>query len=297
MLRAMETITPSRLYNDNLLTQYKCFLNTKQKLQEYASDGERICIDFRQVDWFTPAFLAPLSVVYNQMVDRGVDIEIIRPNDYRIREYLNQICFPTGTANPTNQYRNHIPLCLMNTGENDNIIESIGRKVRDLIMENYSDFSSGAIDAVTYPIKEIIDNVDQHSQCEYGSLLIQHTPNKPFLTICIADNGISIPGNYQSHEIEYGSDLDAIRKALAGHSTSPESGYHRGLGIRTTLNMICDGLDGEVIISSGNGTIWQNENQDPISRFSDKSWNGTIFIGRLYEPSEDFDYIQYLTLD
>jgi len=293
----MRTITISRLHNDTLPTQLRCFLETKDKMYQYASNGDDIRLDFSNVRWFTPAFLAPLSVAYNHLVDSGINIQISEPNDRGVRHYLNQIRFPRGTASPTIKYRNHIPLCLMNTDENDGVIETVGQKVRELVRKKYSDFSSGAIDAVTYPVNEIIDNVDQHSGCEYGSLLIQNTPQKPFLTICIADNGISIPGNYDRHNIEYDSDVDAIRKALEGRSTSPEAGHHRGYGIRTTVNMICDGLNGEILITSGNGTIRREENRGPNSRFSDLNWDGTIFIGRLYKPSDDFNYIQYLTGD
>lgn len=291
----MPTITPTTLTNDDLFTQLKCVLETKDEMLQYDTGVGDIVINLSRVDWFTPAFLAPFSVVYNELMHGGVNVEISFPPEYGSREYLNQICFPEGTHDPTNNFQNHIPLCLMSSDHGQSIIESVGRKVRELVRENYSSFSSGAIDGVTYPIKETIDNVDCHSQCHFGTLLIQNYPNKPFLDICVADDGISIPGSYDQHETEYDTDTEAIQLALQGVSTRPDTGHMRGYGLRTTVNMICDGLNGEVLISSRNAVINRQGNDVTERTFENLHWDGTIFVARLYEPDDDFNYLEYLT--
>lgn len=140
-----------------------------------------------------------------------------------------------------------------------------------------------------YPVSEIIDNVSEHSNCDVGFVMVQNYPNKECIDLCISDNGISIPGNYEDYGIDFTADADAVQKALQGLSTKGEG---RGYGLRTTSNLVCEGLGGFVLLSSREGTVYRQ--QDRVSTFSSDLWDGTTFIARLYPPSAGFDLYEYL---
>jgi hypothetical protein len=147
------------------------------------------------------------------------------------------------------------------------------------------------------PIGELLDNVDQHSRCDYGFATVQYYPKKDRLDFCIVDDGITIPGNYEEYEIDFETDLGAVKQALTkGLSTKTEDdpmGRSRGTGLRTTANIICDGLSGELLVSSRRGTIHK---RDGINEIDHCYWDGTVIFGRLNVPKSNFDYTQYIAI-
>lgn len=66
----------------------------------------------------------------------------------------------------------------------------------------------------------------------------------------------------------------------------------RGYGLRTTADLVCNGLGGDVLLSSRSGLVWKNQS----NRWTDnsKNWDGTTFIARLYPPPDDFDIYRYV---
>lgn len=290
----MEVVEPTSLTNDDLVSQYRSAIRTKDSLTRF-SGTDKVVLDLSDADWFTPAFLGPISVIYKRLVDQGAEIDIHLPTHQGIRTYLEQIEFPNGSVDPVETHGNHLPLCHINTDANATTIEQIGNKMSDLLSRQFSGLSSDTITWIQYPISELIDNVDYHSRCDHGSLLVQNYPNKPYLDLCVADDGISIPGSYEEFGLEFSDDEDAIKKALIESiSTKPDSGYNRGYGLRTTSNMICDGLHGDVILSSGNATLCRHGGESPLSILSSFEWPGTVFIARLSAPTEEFDWTQYI---
>lgn len=266
-------------------------------MKEAVSNGEDVVLDLRDAEWFTPAFLAPVSVIYNKYTSSGASIEIDWPRSRGIRSYLQQIDFPAGTGDPSSQYRNHLPLCSMNTDRDEDVVEVVGSKIRDLIQEQLSDaVSESGIMWINYPLVEIVDNVDYHSDCEYGALLVQNYPKKPFLDICIADDGVSIPGNFERYGIDFKSDAEAVRRAMEeGLSTRQDTGFERGFGLRTTVEMICDGLNGQSFLASRGTMIAREKDRGPYEIERPTEWNGTVFMARLNRPNPEFNYMDYLS--
>lgn len=292
----MVRVEVGKLTGDSIVAHFRTAQQTRNRLLEVAEDHDSIVLDLSAAEWFTPTFLTPISVTYNQLTENGTKINIQYP-DYGTTSYLEQIRFPSGTAEPSENYKNHLPLCLMNTGLDEDVIEIVGSKVRELLTERfYSDYEK--IHWIHYPISEVIDNVDYHSGCDFGALLVQHYPKKEALDICIADDGVSIPGSYDDYGIEFEDDETAIRMAAEeGVSTRPETGLERGYGLRTTVEMICDGLNGQVMLSSRQATIFRNRNAASKTILSDFRWSGTVFAARLNMPEEEFNYLDYMTPD
>lgn len=288
------TIRPSGLNNDKLFPQFRTALSTKYKMEEAVDEGDSIILDLSRAEWFAPTFLTPISVIVNQYRSSGHDIRVQFPRKRGVSKYLDMIDFPEGTASPSEKYDNTLPLCSFETESERDVINSVASKMRDILREQFLE-ETGEITWLEYPFSEIIDNVDTHSQCDFGSLLVQNYPGKEFLDLCIADDGISIPGSYREFDIDIESDEDALRKALEdGISTRPDSGMDRGYGLRTTSDMICSGLDGTVFLSSQSASLIQYPDTT-YSSDNDYKWDGTVFAARVYTPDDDFNYLDYIT--
>lgn len=289
-----ERITPKTLFNDSLPQQYRAALKTKNEL--YGSSPEKVVIDLSQAEWFTPTFLAPISEIYNS---QGIEIEFEFPSHPGVKTYLDKIGFPNGFANPPDKVENSLPLCKMEPEEGPDTFEIVGSKIRKLVKKQiegtpWEDAQTG----VVYPISEIVDNVDYHSDCDLGTLLVQYYPKKEFLDICVVDDGITIPGSYENYGVEISSDEEALRFALEeGKSTRPNTGMLRGFGLRTTADMIVNGMRGEILLSSRNATLYQDDQSTPRTILSNFEWDGTVFAARLELPKEDFSYHDYIYPD
>lgn len=291
-----EIIEPSDLDNDRLKSQYRVALNTVEKMRGTPSKKD-IILDLTAAEWFTPTFLVPVSVVISKLMNKGKNVDVRYPISHGVSSYLNMIDFPTGTTNPSEEFQNILPLFSIDTTSDENAIEAVDSKMRDLIRNQFMS-EVDKVNWLQYPFGEIIDNVDTHSKCNFGALLIQNYPQKQFLDFCIADDGISIPGSYEEFGTEFDSDEDAIRMALEeGVSTRPDTGGKRGYGLRTTAEMICSGLDGQVLLSSRETTVFRDGNHTKSNDQKDIPWKGTVFAARVYPPSEDFSYLDYMSPD
>ncbi|WP_127117883.1 hypothetical protein [Halorubrum sp. PV6] len=293
------TVTPSGLDGDDLIKHLQIGLDTKHELRREADESGSVVLDLSSANWFAPTFLTPVSVVYNQLVAEGYDITVRYPDSYQVKRYLKMIDFPEGTPDPPDRYRNTLPLCSMNTSRDADAVDIVSEKMGQLLKDQFlSDSDIDQVMWLKYPFSETIDNVDTHSKCDFGALLIQNYPSKNFFDFCIADDGISIPGNFEEHNITFPSDDEANRMAMEdGYSTRQTDDGRRGFGLRTTVEMVCDGLMGEVLISSRDSTLSRYRNNKITREIKSRSWSGTIFAARLHPPSDDFSYIEYLMPD
>ncbi|WP_147298741.1 MULTISPECIES: hypothetical protein [unclassified Haloferax] len=288
----MRKISPTGLTGDNLLAYYRTALNTKDELLETPAD-EDVILDLRDADWLNPAFLAPISVVYHQLLDQNSKMWVWRPDD-RIKSYLDHIGFPSGDLNPDTSSSNSLPLYLMESETDTKSPSKVATKIRTLIKKHLYNELGGKINSFQYPIGEIVSNIETHSKYSYATLLSQYYPNKGCLDICIVDDGISIPGNFEDHSISFDDDYDALKKAFTERlSTRPDDERQQGYGLFTSTNMICEGLNGQVVLSSRNATMNRMGSSMNQTLFN-YNWSGTVFAARLNTPSPDFNYLDYV---
>lgn len=292
-------VAPKGLDGDDLVKHLQIGLTTVEKLRSKASRTDSVTLDLSNANWFAPTFLTPVSVAYNQLQNNGYDVSVKYPHYAPVKRYLRMIDFPGGTPEPPEHYTNTLPLCLMNTKRDEDAVDIVSEKMGKLIKNQFlSDKDIDQVAWLKYPFGETIDNVDTHSGCDYGALLLQNYPSKSFFDFCIADDGITIPGNYEEHDIPFRTDHEANRMAMEeGISTRQNDDYSRGFGLRTTVEMVCDGLNGEVLLSSRESTLSRRQNNKIKRKAKDRSWNGTIFAARLHPPSDDFSYMEYLMPD
>ena len=146
-------------------------------------------------------------------------------------------------------------------------------------------------------IDETLDNITEHSESDRGYIFAQAYPRKGFLDVCIADRGVTLLGSYKKlpgNEIE--SDSEAIKAANRGLSSKnlPEA-ENRGFGIKTSKQMLIDGLGGQFLMMSGSSLYVKSRNIDSFySMPNGLRWNGTIVALRIPYNAPTFNYINYI---
>jgi anti-sigma regulatory factor (Ser/Thr protein kinase) len=246
------------------------------------------------VEWISSIYSAPLATEICRLRNEGVNINIKMPTDNDVRTYLDTIGFPEGMEKPTWPNKTYLPLIQLNR-DGRSAIDAAGDTLRKLIKKLVSGVDDVSVSGIYCPIGELLDNIEDHSQCDHGFATVQYYSKKQRLDICIVDDGISIPGSFEQHNIDIQSDTQAVRRALTeGLSTKQERdarGRQRGTGLRTTSNIICEGLDGELIISSRSGTVIMESGTSSTDQFH---WDGTVIFASLNVPRRDFNYLNYV---
>ena len=114
---------------------------------------------------------------------------------------------------------------------------------------------------------------------------------------CIADRGVSLLGSYEKLPgNEISSDIEAIKAANRGLSSKnlPDA-ENRGFGIRTSKQMLIQGLGGQYLMISGSSLYIKTLNLDSFySMPNGLRWNGTIVALRIPYHSASFNYIDYI---
>ena len=66
------------------------------------------------------------------------------------------------------------------------------------------------------------------------------------------DNGISIPRSFENAGFEFDNDCDIIKTCINGESTVIDE-EDRGYGINSSIQLVTEGNNGEILIVSRNG--------------------------------------------
>ena len=269
--------------------------------------GDSVVWDFRNVSFLHPFFLAPLAI-FRQQAGWEIRCENIA---LQMQSYLNGIHFDRMLhfENATRetaehvmaQYadRNYIPLCSFSmTDENKDAFCSIARN----IIVRQTHVGASVTTPVSYFLSELIDNIYEHSGSPNGYLFSQYLEHEQCINLCIADNGITIPGNYKRAEL-YQQEIDndpaeALRLANEGRSTKnrPET-ENRGYGISTSKRMLVEGLGGSFFMLSG--SAFHRYERQSLNYYANIShffrWDGTLILLRVpINAPKGFNYINYL---
>lgn len=156
---------------------------------------------------------------------------------------------------------------------------------------------------LSYLLGELICNIQEHSEALKGFLSIERDRTQNKLFVCIADNGITIPGSYflnnkRSYLDVIGSDsLEALRYSIRGLSTKDRPvSETRGYGISTNLNLVVNGMRGYFIVISGNTLYISSPGEERYMKLPEVSaFDGTMFLISLpLEISENFNLYNYI---
>ncbi len=122
---------------------------------------------------------------------------------------------------------------------------------------------------------------------------IPSVSRKKVTEVCIIDNGISIPKSFDIKKYNIPNDTEALKKAIEGLST--KSDVERGFGLRTSLNLLSEGLNASCLIVSGSAGLIAKKNRmafysmEELNRF-----DGTLISTRIPDKLKKVDIYDYI---
>lgn len=271
-------------------------------MSQVEGTGEQdVTIDFSYTRFVSPVFALSL-MVYLSRCGKHVSFT-------NITEYLERIGLSNGGIKPDlmrqtefiaelEKYasKTYVPIIDFAAGRNSDAKEVVSSIVENMIIQQLS-IQSNVANGLKYMIDETLDNITEHSDSDRGYILAQAYPTKGFLDVCIADRGVNLLGSYQKlPDNEISSDIEAIKAANRGLSSKnlPDA-ENRGFGIKTSKQMLIQGLGGQYLMISGDSLYIKTRNLDSFYEMPHGlRWNGTIVALRIPYHSTTFNYINYI---
>ena len=265
------------------------------------SVDQEVTIDFSDTRFISPVFALSLIVYLTRC---GKQIAFTNVSDYLERIGLGNGGIKPDTMRQTEflaeleKYtsKTYIPIIDFAAGRNSDAKEVVSSIVENMIIQQLN-IQSNVANGLKYMIDETLDNITEHSESDRGYIFAQAYPTKGFLDVCIADRGVSLLGSYEKlPDNEILSDMEAIKAANRGLSSKnlPDA-ENRGFGIRTSKQMLIQGLGGQYLMISGCSLYLKSCNLDTFySMPHGLRWNGTIVALRIPYHSSSFNYINYI---
>lgn len=265
------------------------------------SNESAVTIDFSDTRFVSPVFALSLIIYLT-----GCRKQITLRN---VTEYLDVIGLARGGIKPDQMRqteflaflekyvtKTYIPIINFDAGRNSDAKEVVSSIAENMIIRQLS-IRPNVANGLKYMIDEILDNITEHSESHRGYIFAQAYPTKGFLDVCIADSGVGLLGSYQRlPENEIATDLEAIKAANRGLSSKnlPDA-ENRGFGIRTSRQMLIQGLGGQYLMISGSSLYIKTRTLDSFYNMPHAlRWNGTIVALRIPYNSTTFNYIDYI---
>lgn len=261
----------------DLLNRYLAFCEYRKGLNE---NGR---LDLSDVTFFRPNTLLPLCNLISEKHLRPIQIEY--PENDNASSYLITILRGSASGKTSNSY---IPAVSLPK----DFKECVGllQKIYRLQQEDQS-ICGGEL-PYKYVIEEMVDNIYQHSCFTRASVMAQKYPFLGFVELCFCDDGITIPTNYMKYGLKF-EPVDALYQALNGLSTKEE--MMRGFGLRTSLRLFVDVLNGEFFIASGAAAIYLTRDYKlGINLTKDNQMNGTLVSLKVPYPSSLIPYDEFI---
>ncbi len=147
----------------------------------------------------------------------------------------------------------------------------------------------GGENSFMYLVSELVDNIYQHSNFSYASMMAQK--NQTRLSLCFFDNGITIPKSFEKNGMIF-QDSEAIVCAVNGLSSKP--GIERGFGLGTSVKIL-NALNSQIFIASGLGAIFlHGQRHIRYNLIPKQELKGTLIALRIPYPTQEIDIYQYI---
>ncbi len=238
-------------------------------------------LDLQWCRWMYPTTLLPLGVFIKK---HKTTIEYLPPHDQNVSNYIDLV---TGTITFEEvDNKSYIPFVFLPTDRKKSV--SILERIFKL-HNNGKEY--GGENAFKYLISELVDNIYEHSKFTNAIVMAQRYEKKKCVEICFYDDGVSIPGSFESKSMLF-EDHEAIVKAINGLSTKSKE---RGYGLSSNIRIFTEGLLGEIFIASRNGAIYIAKNRQKVYKLSDKhTLEGTLVSIKIPYPSREVDIYEFL---
>jgi len=243
------------------------------------------------IDLSALEFINPLTILPVATIASAQGCKVIPPNDPNASSYLKTIHFPDGVESVPRTGGSYIPIGHLVGGDDPTGKERLESGIVQLILSNLSPSDKIGTNPIAYPISEIVTNIFDHSASNEGWLLGQYYAKKKQLELCILDRGQGVAKSYLSGKGLKYSDKEALERALSGESAKKSK--ERGYGLRTSRNMISNGLGGQVLIYSGNAGFVSMGGNERMFELPDFYWQGVI-VAFCIPTGKNIDITPYL---
>ncbi|MDL2271321.1 hypothetical protein LJC03_05915, partial [Methanobrevibacter sp. OttesenSCG-928-I08] len=108
-------------------------------------------------------------------------------------------------------------------------------------------------------VTEVLNNIYDHSNFQRAYTLSQQYPASNVTDICLFDDGISIPGNFEKAGFNFKDDAEAILGAINGTSTDIYETGFSGRGLNTSTQVATLGFKEHMLIASRRGICYVDE--------------------------------------
>lgn len=265
--------------------------------------------DFQGIKQLNPFFLSALAI-YRESLECSIEyINIPKELEsyLKINKFDNTICFKDyhnsfQALQCLTEYQS-TPICKF--ARSFSKIDEFQTAILKYISTNLKPRIKGwnFTTAMSYLLSELICNIQEHSHASFGYLFISCPDEDDCVSVCVADNGITVHGSFiDSNKYEYarliGHDhAEALRYSTKGISTKnrPDN-ESRGYGISTNLNMVVNGLKGAFSIMSGNAFFRRDiDGEQLINLPFGMNWDGTVVMVRIpLEQTGSFNVYDYI---
>lgn len=207
-----------------LIVDYLTFCKYRR---EYEKNGK---VDLSEVKNIHPTTILPMACV--------VDVNSVAlPKDQVALKYVLAI------LNKSSELVDDV-LPLVELPKNKDESDEIMQKMLSL---GKNDVFIGGTNALGLLIGEFETNIYEHSHFTHAWVMGYRY--KTHTEICFFDNGITIAGSLAKAGLQFDGDKDALQQATTG--TSSKISKERGFGLQHSINLVKNGLNGELLIISG----------------------------------------------
>ena len=170
--------------------------------------------------------------------------------------------------------------------------QTLNAVYRDVVaaMTSHFEIEVSVLQALSYCLYEMMDNVHIHSGKPLGTAMTQYDNERKLLRILIADDGMGIRESLAENE-KYKdiTEAEALRLCLEDSITD---GKGMGFGLYTTSRLV-DSIGKEFILHSGRHKLIIKEGQTSV--IENGFWQGTLIYmeigtGKEIDPNQIVDY-------
>lgn len=283
----MKNVTVSEPKNDSLVAQIASLYKTLKNINRDESVSFNLC----ELKWTCPLLILPISAYINTTSSQA------KMEGCEIYSYLYNIDFPRGVDSVSKlkqiiqSQKSYIPISVLRR-EADEEREKLESMFATIIYKAMDKTPSGTSNAIYQPISELVTNIFEHSEQNIGYIFGQLYPSKNYLDICIVDRGRGLQRTYLEEKKLELTDAESILEVMRGNSVKP--GNERGYGVRTSRNLVCDGLGGDFVILSGSAALISKKDYNRIVALNGFYWQGVIIAYRIPKPEKPIDISSYL---
>ena len=170
--------------------------------------------------------------------------------------------------------------------------QSLNAVYRDVVnaMTSHFDIEVSVLQALSYCLYEMMDNVHIHSGKPLGTAMTQYDDNHKTLRILIADDGMGIKASL-TENVKYSkiTEAEALRLCLEDKITD---GKGLGFGLYTTSRLV-DRIGKEFILHSGTHKLVRKDGAESV--MENGFWQGTLIYmeigtGEEIDPNQIVDH-------